>query len=192
VTHATNATNATNKINDGKGFEVRLSGTGGQGLGLSGKMLAAALSSTGLHVAQSQSYEPTSRGGMSRSDLVVTPGIADYPLATALDYVLILDQRAKSISEGQIKENAIVLVDEELVPDPPSGKFTVHSLPLGKTAIALGNLRVTNVVSLGALIALAGICSLETLEKAIEQITPKKYAQMNLDAVREGYGLVSP
>lgn len=185
-------TDAANTISDGKGFEVRLSGTGGQGLGLSGKMLAAALTSTGLHVAQSQSYEPTSRGGMSRSDLVVTPGTADYPLATSLDYVLILDQRAKSISEGQIKENAIVLVDEELVPDPPSGKFTVHSLPLGKTAIALGNLRVTNVVSLGALIALAGICTLETLEKAIERITPKKYAQMNLDAVREGYGLVAP
>ncbi len=174
-----------------RGFEIRLSGTGGQGLGLSGKMLAAALTSDGLHVAQSQSYEPTSRGGMSRSDLVVTEGIADYPLATALDYLLILDQRAMSISDGMIKKDAIVLVDEELVPDPPTGDFKVHALPLSKTAISLGNLRVTNVVSLGALIALANICSLATLEAAIERITPKKYARMNLDAVRAGYELVS-
>ncbi len=98
----------------GKGYEIRLSGTGGQGLGLGGKMLAAALSSDGLHVAQSQSYEPTSRGGMSRSDLVVTHETADYPLATALDYLLILDTRAMSISEGMINDNAVVLVDEEL------------------------------------------------------------------------------
>lgn len=178
-------------ISGARGYEIRLSGTGGQGLGLSGKMLAAALSSDGLHVAQSQSYEPTSRGGMSRSDLVVTPEIADYPLATALDYLLILDQRATSISDGMIKNKAVVLVDEELVSDPPSGDFQVHALPLSKTAISLGNLRVTNVVSLGALIALTEICSLSTLEAAIERTTPKKYAQMNLDAVRAGYQLVT-
>lgn len=173
-------------------YEIRLSGTGGQGLGLGGKMLAAALSDEGLHVAQSQSYEPTSRGGMSRSDLVVTPEIADYPLATGLDYLLILDKRALSISEGMINANAIVLVDEELVPDPPQGAFKVHSLPLSRTAISLGNLRVTNVVSLGALIALGGICSLQSMEKAIERVTPQKYAQMNLDAVRAGFELAQP
>lgn len=172
------------------GYEIRLSGTGGQGLGLGGKMLAAALSSEGLHVAQSQSYEPTSRGGMSRSDLVVTPETADYPLATGLDYLLILDKRALSISEGMINDDAIVLVDEELVPDPPHGDFKVHALPLTRTAIALGNMRVTNVVSLGALIALGDICSIETMEAAIKRVTPKKYAQMNLDAVRAGYELV--
>ena len=172
------------------GYEIRLSGTGGQGLGLGGKMLAAALSSEGLHVAQSQSYEPTSRGGMSRSDLVVTPETADYPLATGLDYLLILDTKAMSISEGMINHDAVVLVDEELVPNPPEGDFKVFALPLSKTAISLGNLRVTNVVSLGALIALGDICSIETMEAAIKRITPKKYAQMNLDAVRAGYELV--
>ncbi len=174
----------------GTGYEIRLSGTGGQGLGLGGKMLAAALSSEGLHVAQSQSYEPTSRGGMSRSDLVVTPETADYPLATGLDYLLILDTKAMSISEGMINHDAVVLVDEELVPNPPEGDFKVFALPLSKTAISLGNLRVTNVVSLGALIALGDICSIETMEDAIKRITPKKYAQMNLDAVRAGYELV--
>jgi len=172
------------------GYEIRLSGTGGQGLGLGGKMLAAALSSEGLHVAQSQSYEPTSRGGMSRSDLVVTPETADYPLATGLDYLLILDTKAMSISEGMINQDAVVLVDEELVPNPPEGDFKVFALPLSKTAISLGNLRVTNVVSLGALIALGDFCSIETMEAAIKRVTPKKYAQMNLDAVRAGYELV--
>ena len=76
-----------------------------------------------------------------------------------------------------------------MVSDPPSGDFKVLALPLTRTAISLGNLRVTNVVSLGALIALTEICSLSTLEKAIERITPRKYAQMNLDAVRAGFEL---
>jgi 2-oxoglutarate ferredoxin oxidoreductase subunit gamma len=91
---------------------------------------------------------------------------------------------------GAVNDDAIVLVDEELVPDPPEGDFKVHALPLTRTAISLGNLRVTNVVSLGALIALGDICSLETLEAAIKRVTPVKYAQMNLDAVRAGFELV--
>jgi 2-oxoglutarate ferredoxin oxidoreductase subunit gamma len=113
-------------------------------------------------------------------------------LATALDYVLILDQRAVSISDGMINSDAVVLVDEELVSEPPSGEFDVHSLPLSRTALSLGNLRVTNVVSLGAIIALTGICSLETLETAIKRVTPKKYEQMNLDAARAGFELARP
>ena len=62
-------------------FEVRIGGTGGQGLILSGKMLADALAAEGKHVAQSQTYEPTSRGGFCNADLVIADGEVDYPLA---------------------------------------------------------------------------------------------------------------
>ncbi len=53
-------------------IELRLGGTGGQGLVLSGKMLADALAASGMCVAQSQTYEPTSRGGYCNADLVVS------------------------------------------------------------------------------------------------------------------------
>ena len=51
--------------------EIRLSGTGGQGLQLAMRVLAEALLHEAHHVAYSQSYEPTSRGGVSRADLVL-------------------------------------------------------------------------------------------------------------------------
>ena len=52
-------------------IEIRIGGTGGQGLILSAKMLADALAAAGKHVAQSQTYEPTSRGGFCNADLVI-------------------------------------------------------------------------------------------------------------------------
>ena len=61
-------------------FEIRFGGTGGQGLQLSAKLLADALSEQGLNVARSQSYEPTSRGGISRADLVISHDALDFPL----------------------------------------------------------------------------------------------------------------
>ena len=56
-------------------------------------------------VSFSQSYEPTSRGGVSRSDLVVADTTADYPLVTALDYVIVLDQCAVGISLDLLKHS---------------------------------------------------------------------------------------
>lgn len=67
-----------------RAWQARLSGSGGQGLGLAGRLLADALVAEGWRVALSQSYEPTSRGGLSRSDLVVDGAAVDYPLATDL------------------------------------------------------------------------------------------------------------
>ena len=49
-------------------IEIRIGGTGGQGLILSAKMLADALAAGGKRVAQSQTYEPTSRGGYCNAD----------------------------------------------------------------------------------------------------------------------------
>ena len=102
-------------------YEIRFSGSGGQGLQLSAKILAYALNLADKRIAQSQSYEPTSRGGLSRSDLVVSEGVAVYPLVTSLDYLIVLDQDALDISLPLLKEQSIVIADTRHVPEPPSG-----------------------------------------------------------------------
>ena len=170
-------------------IEIRVSGSGGQGLLLSAHILAHALILEGRKVAQSQSYEPTSRGGMSRSDLIVSDGDVDYPLATALDYLLILDQVAIEASERLIKPGATVLVDAARVPSPPKGDFTVHSVPFTETARAVGSERAANMVALGALVETSGICRHDSLEEAIRTDTPAKFLEVNLEALQKGYNL---
>ncbi len=172
-------------------LEIRLSGAGGQGLLLSAGILAEALVREGRTVAQSQSYEPTSRGGLSRSDLVVGDDAPDYPLATALDLLLILDQCAAEASTGLIKPGAVVLADTTRVPEPPHGDFALHRLPLTDTARRLGNERVANIAALGALVALSEPCQPQSLEQAIRAGTPKGYLELNLEAMREGARLTA-
>jgi 2-oxoglutarate ferredoxin oxidoreductase subunit gamma len=173
-------------------LQVRLSGSGGQGLILSGQVLAGALVLEGKRVAQSQSYEPTSRGGLSRSDLVIGDEIPDYPLVTALDYLLILDDCAAAVSTSVLRPGAIVLTDELHVTAPPSGDFTAHRLPLAETARALGNERATNMVALGALVGLTGICAFASLEQAVRGGVPKRFVELNLTAIDEGRQLLHP
>ncbi len=171
-------------------IQVRLSGSGGQGLILSGQVLAAALVLEGKRTAQSQSCEPTSRGGLSRSDLVIGNEIPDYPLVTALDYLVILDDCAAAVSTPVLRPGATVLTDDLHVTEPPSGDFTVHRLPLAETARALGNERATNMVALGALVGLTGICALASLELAVRGGVPKRFVELNLAAVDKGRQLV--
>jgi 2-oxoglutarate ferredoxin oxidoreductase subunit gamma len=171
--------------------ELRMGGTGGQGLILSAKMLADALSSGGKQVAQSQTYEPTSRGGYCNSDLVIADQNVDYPLATALDYLVLLDQLAVEPSRQQLKPGALIVADTRLCPDPPEGEFPTHRLPISRCAIDLGSERVANIVALGVLAALSGICTRGVLEQAVRRNTPKSFLDLNMDALAAGYSLSS-
>jgi 2-oxoglutarate ferredoxin oxidoreductase subunit gamma len=173
----------------GERMEIRIGGTGGQGLILSAKMLAGALASDRSRVAQSQTYEPTSRGGYCNSDLVVSQGEVDYPLATALDCLVLLDRIAVQFSWPLLKEGALVIADTRLCPELPKGDCRVYHLPLTRTAIDLGSERVANMVALGALASLSTLCERKALEQAVRADTPKSYLDLNLDALAAGYKL---
>lgn len=172
-------------------IEIRLSGSGGQGLQLSAKILSRAFTDEGKVVAQSQSYEPTSRGGMSRSDLVIGSDIPDYPLASDVDYLLILDQVAIKGAAEVMRSGGTVIADSKLTPEPPKGDFKVLALPITETAIKLGNVRIANVIALGVLAGLGEMCSRESLENAVASMTPAKFSTLNLEALNTGYEMAS-
>ncbi len=170
--------------------EIRLAGSGGQGLITGMHILFQALALEGKRAAQSQSYEPTSRGGFCYSDLVVCDDTGDYPLATQLDMVAALSQIGLDRSLALIKPGALMIIDERLVPDPPKAGFDLHVLPIAARAVEVGSPRVANVVALGALAHLSRLVSDDVLEQAVRLETPPKFAELNLAAVREGRALV--
>ena len=76
-------------------YELRLSGEGGQGLVLAGKILAEAAAIYEDHNAtQSQSYGPEARGGASKSEVIISDGEIDYPKAENLDRVVVNGENA--------------------------------------------------------------------------------------------------
>ena len=162
-----------------------------RGLILGMHILFRALGLEGKRVAQSQSYEPTSRGGFCYSDLIVTDDPSDYPLVTGLDMIAGLSQVGLDRSLALVKPNALVIVDERLVAEPPNGFSRLHVLPISQRAIALGSPRIANIITLGALARLTEVCSKDSLETAVRLETPKKFADLNLAAVQEGFALAA-
>lgn len=171
-------------------IEIRFGGTGGQGLILSAKMLADAVAGDGKNVAQSQSYEPTSRGGYCNADLVIVEGEVDFPLVTAIDSLVLLDRLAVQPSWPLLKQGALVIADTRLCPELPSqAEQRCLHLPLSATALEIGSERVTNMVALGALIALSDVCDRRRIERAVRANTPRNFLNLNMDALEAGLSL---
>lgn len=170
-------------------LEVRISGSGGQGILLAGRILADALGHEALNVAQSQSYEPTSRGGLSRADLVASDADVDYPLASDLDYLVILDDIAATASNDLLQDDSLVVVDSPLQEHCELNGHQVHYLPISETARGLGDIRSTNMVALGALNSLAEFCSQDRLLAAVARVAPAKLVEPASRAVKQGYAI---
>ncbi len=179
-------------------YEIRLSGTGGQGLVLAGIILAEAAGIyEGRHVVQTVSYGPAARGGTSRADVVISDGEIDYPKAIGLDLLLAMTQMAFDESAGDLKPSGIVVVDSQLVTEANS--LRVVKIPF--TQIAREKCKreqMANIVALGALSRLipampsgAGVVSPESLEAAALARVPKETEKLNQLAFQEGLKAVA-
>ncbi len=171
--------------------DIRFAGSGGQGLILGARILFRAMTIEGLLASQSQSYEPTSRGGFCHADLVVSDRSVDFPLVMAIDCLLALDQVGADRSAERLAEGALVVTDKRLVTDPPKGKFNLHAYPLTDEAISLGSPRVANMIGLAAMAALGKLCSQDAVVQAVMRETPPNFRDLNLEAVARGHALAA-
>lgn len=169
-------------------YELRLSGSGGQGLILAGKILAeAAAIYDGKNATQSQSYGPEARGGSSRSEVIISDEDIDYPKAVNIDFLLALTQEACDKYWRDVKDTGIILVDSGFVNKCPEGKFKVYSAPISEIAEKeTGKRLVANIVALGMITEITGIVSKEAVESAILSRVPKGTEELNLKAFRTG------
>lgn len=173
---------------DGR-VEIRLAGAGGQGIGLAGVILAEAAIMSGRNAAQSQAYGPESRGGASRSDVVIADGDIGFPQAQALDVLVALTQEASEQFSAELRPTGMLVVDDRRVPDPPPGSWACRALPIEATAKASGGAVTTNIVALGALVELTGVVEPEALERAVVARVPARSRDMNLRALEAGMRL---
>ncbi|MCX5798633.1 MAG: 2-oxoacid:acceptor oxidoreductase family protein, partial [Proteobacteria bacterium] len=101
-------------------YDIRLSGSGGQGLILMGIILAEAIGIyDGKYVAQTQSYGPEARGGSSKAEVVVSNEEIDYPKAMKLDLLLAMNQKSCDDYYMDLKPDGILIVDSTFVTQVP-------------------------------------------------------------------------
>lgn len=167
-------------------YEIRFSGSGGQGIITAAVVMADAVGTLdGHYVAQTQSYGPEARGGKSKAEVVISSRPIDYPKALHIDLLLAMTQAACDAYFYDIKPDGILVVDSTFVEQLPTSRYV--SIPF--TDIArndVGREIVANMVALGAVGYLCGQVDLENLEKALLSRVPAGTESFNKDALRAG------
>lgn len=158
--------------------DVRLAGAGGQGVAMAGKILAEAALISGRHAAFSQVYGPESRGGASRSDVVISDSEIGFPLTRHLDVlVLLTPEAARKFSVG-LDNGTLVVADE---------RAAETGYPIIDTSRRItGGIVATGVVALGVLESLCSLVGVEALERAVIALAPKQHRDANLRAIASG------
>jgi len=167
-------------------YELRFSGSGGQGLITAAVVFSEAVGVyDGKHVCQTQSYGPEARGGKSKAEVVISNSPIDYPKSLDLDFLLAMNQAACDAYFFDLKSSGLLVVDSGLVDQYPTSR--IIAIPF--TDIAkneLGNQVVANMVALGAVGQLCGQVDLGNLEKALLERVPKGTEELNSKALQRG------
>jgi 2-oxoglutarate ferredoxin oxidoreductase subunit gamma len=166
---------------------MRIAGFGGQGVVLAGQIVGQAAAVYDRQYATfTQNYGPEARGGSCTAEIVKDEKPIDYPYLTGPEIVVILSQDAYSKYGKEIPQNALLIIDPDLV-TPGALKRNFLTVPANKMARDLGRAVVANIVLLGFVAAVSDFVTVDALRKSVLASVPKGTGEFNLKAFEAGY-----
>lgn len=171
--------------------ELRLSGSGGQGLILGGIILAEAAINSDMNAVQSQSYGPEARGGASKAEVIISDEEIHFPKVRKPAFLLCLTQKSFDKYSLDLADDAILMVDSSVNIGDNVVTKNIYSVPILKTAAEkIGRSMVANIVALGAIREITDVVSQEALKEAVLNRVPAGTEDLNTRALEEGALLV--
>jgi len=130
--------------------KVLIAGSGGQGIELSGELLAEALMHQGRQVTFFPSYGAQVRGGHAYCHVVMSTEPIRSPVVERPDTLIALTQSAYDKYHESVDRAGTAIVNTSLV--TPSAGAASRMVPISATdeAVAMGNVLVANMIIMGA------------------------------------------
>ncbi|WP_448378398.1 2-oxoacid:acceptor oxidoreductase family protein [Fervidobacterium sp.] len=174
-------------------FSIRIAGIGGQGNLLAGYVLSRAFVLAEKYVVQTQNYSEQVRGGPSYCDVLVSNEPILYPKAVVFDSLIIMHPSMVSHAKF-VATNGIIVYDSTYIKDIPNEFRRVTKriidIPASKLAIEkFGNVMVSNMILLGALVKSTALVDFDTLFEAVKEEVNPKYYELNVEAIKFGASL---
>ncbi|NMC01985.1 MAG: 2-oxoacid:ferredoxin oxidoreductase subunit gamma [Chloroflexi bacterium] len=149
--------------------DIIISGFGGQGALFAGQLLAYAGLTEGLQVTWIPSYGPEMRGGTANCTVILSEEEIGAPIIRHPTAAIALNLPSMDKYEPLVKPGGVLVVNASLVPRASvRTDLRVVALPASDIATELGNVRMANLVALGALLKATGIVSAESVLAQLE------------------------
>ncbi|SHJ66095.1 2-oxoglutarate ferredoxin oxidoreductase subunit gamma [Anaerobranca californiensis DSM 14826] len=175
-------------------LDMILAGFGGQGVMSMGQLIAYAGMLEGKEVSWMPSYGPEMRGGTANCTVVVSQEPIGSPVVTEPQVVVAMNLPSLDKFESMVKPGGVLIINSSLINRSCQRKdITVIEIPANEIANELGNLKVANMVVLGALIAQTKVVSKESIIESLKKVLPEhrhNLIPMNEEALNRGAAYV--
>ncbi len=169
---------------------IILSGFGGQGIVAAGKTIAYAGMLDQRKVSMFPSYGPEMRGGFANCHVILSDTEIASPLVSQADLVMAMSVPALEKFEAYVKPGKLLIVDSHQIKRTQyRSDIEVIEIPATKIALEIGNVRFSNVVMIGAMMAAMRVPSMEGMTEAIKDMLPKDkeaLIPMEMEALHQG------
>ncbi len=175
--------------------EMIFAGFGGQGVMLMGQILAYAGMLEGQQVSWFPAYGPEMRGGTANCSIIIGDEPVGTPIVTEPSVVVAMNLPSLDKFEPMLPVGGTLLINSSLIDRKPHRTdVKTHYVPCNDIAQELGNLKVANMVMVGAIIAASGVVNIDSvitvLAKKIFKNKPK-VMPINEQAIRRGLECVT-
>jgi len=170
--------------------EVLMAGFGGQGMLLSGKLLAHAAMEEGKEVSWLPSYGPEMRGGTANVTVCISDKQVGSPYITTPEALLVMNQPSLEKFVGQVKPGGFIVVNTTLITiKAERNDCKVLYIDAGALAAKAGTARAANLVMFGAYVGWSKVVTHDMCVKMIEEefANKAKFIPANVAAFKAGY-----
>jgi 2-oxoglutarate ferredoxin oxidoreductase subunit gamma len=166
--------------------EIIITGFGGQGIVLAGKILGkAAVLGDNKESTLVQAYGPEARGGACSAQVIISEGAIHYPYVRQPHVLVCMSQGGFDKFVSQIREGGTLIIDQDLV-KPKGYDGPIFSIPSTRLAEELGRKMMANIIMLGFLTAVTGAVSVKAALNAVLDSVPKGTEKTNTTAFNKG------
>ena len=175
--------------------EVIFAGFGGQGVLLIGQLVTYAGMIEGANVSWMPSYGPEMRGGTDNCQVVVSSREVSSPLVTEPNSLIALNKPSLDKFAPWVKRGGLIIYNASLIESPPERTdVRVLAVPSNDIANELGDLRISNMVALGAYLATTRVVGCDTVLDAMKRVLPERrhnLIPLNRQALARGVEIAS-
>jgi 2-oxoglutarate ferredoxin oxidoreductase subunit gamma len=170
---------------------IILSGFGGQGVLFTGQLLAYTGIAENLYVTWIPSYGPEMRGGTANCTVILSEEEIGAPVVRYPKVAMVFNSPSFDKYATLVKEGGLLIINSSLISSQCNRKdIAIESLPASDIATELGNMKMANMVMLGALVRRTNIVSLDTVKNQLElhlSSRQRKWLEPNKKALDEGF-----
>ena len=168
---------------------IIFAGTGGQGVLTLGKLVCIMMMHEGKYVTYVPSYGTEVRGGTCNCNVRVSDRPIYSPRVEQATSMIAMNAPSYERFRGLHAPDGIVVVNSSLAKVHEGDEAFTVPVPASEIADELGNIRVANVVMLGALVACRPLAPIQTIQLEMKNMLGKKLAHLldvNLAALDRG------